>query len=304
MVQWFPLTAAFLVVTIDGFSTEQLNVRTNLPSNSNTKLNGEIVSQKVTNSRRAFFISTAGGILVAAPIVTSSKITAPQSMMMDTITNRITGEVPLSSLQPMKSQVQVLTSVKEALKVIENSCNRKFLHTVVSSDYNFLYRGIPSTDVDKGGLSRNTDTKLPSVRIEPYDLLSPDTYGSVESARFFQKLDLEMAEDPVQPHQGHLAVTSSKAASDWGTPASVWPLGEDGVYFAWFKDGGTFWPRPVDSAHRTNMIVDGLNCGQFSLEDAMREENTEVLFSSNSFLVVPISLENELRKGLKSAFIM
>lgn len=168
----------------------------------------------------------------------------------------------------------------------------------MASDYRFLYRGFSSS-------SDSAPLKQPLVITEPCDLLSPDTYGSNDAATFFQKLDEEILTDkePVRPRNGHLGVTTPSLAAEWGTPVSVWPLGET-VHFAWFRSGGAFYPRQ-DSVSRSDIIVDGINCGEVSLEDALRREETEIMFSGETpFLAVPLVLEDQLREGLKKAFII
>lgn len=117
-----------------------------------------------------------------------------------------------------------------------------------------------------------------------------------------------MSTDAVRPSNGHLAVTSPARAGEWGTPVSVWPLGDDDVHFAWFRSGGAFYPRDGavvgGSVKRNEIVVDGVNCGDVSLEDALRGDGTEVMFSAERFLAVPIGLEGELREGLKKLFII
>lgn len=200
-------------------------------------------------------------------------------------------------------KVTPLPSVGAALDLIEKSCNRRFLHAVVASDYNFLYRGLPT-----GGV----DARSPTVRVEPCDLLDPATYGSEEAAAFFRELDGRMKSNgsPVLPSNGHLGVTCPEAAAEWGgVAASVWPLGgEDDVHFAWFESGGEFWPRPSSAAAGSttaeSVIIDGIDCGRLSLDDALVGDRWEVLFRADRFLTVPVAFEAELRKGLRHSFII
>jgi len=85
----------------------------------------------------------------------------------------------------------------------------------------------------------------------------------------------------------------------------VWPLGDDDVHFAWFRSGGAFYPREGEGTiKRTDIVVDGVNCGEVSLEDALEGEGVEVMFSAGKFLAVPMSLEGELREGLQKLFII
>lgn len=199
--------------------------------------------------------------------------------------------------------VTYLSSVDEAVALLEKSCDRRFLHAIVASDYRFLYRGFSSSS------NNNTPLKQPLVTTEPCDLLSPETYGSDDAVTFFRKLDEEILTDkePIRPRNGHLGVTTPSLAAEWGTPVSVWPLG-DNVHFAWFRSGGAFYPRQggnVASVSRSDIIVDGINCGEVSLEDALSRDETEIMFSGETpFLAVPLALEDQLREGLKNAFII
>lgn len=203
-------------------------------------------------------------------------------------------------------KVTPLPSVDAALDLIDRSCNRRFLHAVVASDYNFLYRGLPS-----GGI----DAQSPTIRVEPCDLLDPETYGSEEAASYFRKLDESMKSNgsPILPSNGHLGVTCPKAAAEWGgIAASVWPLGGDddddgGVHFAWFESGGEFWPRQTKSggAAADGIIVDGVDCGRLSLDDALVGDRWEVMFRADrGFLAVPSAFDAQLREGLRQSFLM
>mmetsp|Transcript_16533 Transcript_16533/g.47594 ORF Transcript_16533/g.47594 Transcript_16533/m.47594 type:complete len:334 (-) Transcript_16533:375-1376(-) len=217
---------------------------------------------------------------------------------------QIEAESSLSSNPAGLTKVTALPSVRAALDLIDKSCDRRFIHAVVASDYNFLYRGLPS-----GGV----DARSPTIRMEPCDLLDPSTYGSDEAASYFRALDDRMKSDgsPVLPSNGHLGVTCPKAAAEWGgVAASVWPLGgeayDDGVHFAWFESGGEFWPRPAAGAVASdNVIVDGIDCGRLSLDDALAGDRWEVLFRADrGFLAVPVAFEAELREGFRSSFLV
>lgn len=203
---------------------------------------------------------------------------------------------PLSTSSSSPSSgvnIAYLPSVSEAVDAIFNTCNKRYLYNVVSSNYNFLYHGLDPSEA-----------KAPSIRTsQPCDLLNPETYGSEEAASYFAALDKRMAKEksPVLPSNGHLATTCPKAASEWGIAVSIWPIGEEGVHFAWFGDGGLFWPRNDDACQ--DVIVDGRDCGEISLDDALVGDNWEVLFRADQgFIAVPIEFEAALRKGLRESF--
>ena len=178
---------------------------------------------------------------------------------------------------------------------MSKTCNKRYLYNVISSNYNFLYRGRDTSEA-----------KAPSIRSnEPCDLLDPETYGSEEAASYFAALNRRMAKEnsPVLPSNGHLATTCPKAAGEWGCAASIWPIGEEGVHLAWFADGGLFWPRN-DGASK-DIVVIGRDCGVISLDDTLIGDNWEVLFRADQgFIAVPVEFETELRKGLQQSFVI
>jgi len=177
----------------------------------------------------------------------------------------------------------VLT-LEQATEIIGLRCNKKFLHNVIASDYRFLYFGVP-------------DLQSPTIRFDPPDLLLPSAYDSRDAANYFQRLDERMKTELVRPSNSHLGTTNPSEAARWGTPSSVWPLGD--CHFAWLADGGNFL------GSTGNILVDGLNCGEVSLDDALRNPRTEIMFSgTEGFLTVPIGLDKSLRKALQESFFI
>lgn len=137
---------------------------------------------------------------------------------------------------------------------------------------------------------------------ETPDLLDPDTYGS-NGLKYFQQLEELMKNDPVKPSNGHLATTSPREAAQWGVAASIWPT--QNAHFAWFENGGLFYPRTgMASIDRSEIIVDGRDCGSAGLEDALLRKSCEVMVATESYLVVPVRYNKQLREGLKSSFII
>lgn len=188
-------------------------------------------------------------------------------------------------------------TIPDAIAWIDQYCDRRFWHAVVASDYRFLYRGI---------LGRNDAQKI-EVRTETPDLLLPETYGNDDEAlRFFTRLQDVLADDAVRPDNGHLATTSAHDAAAWGTAASIWPASSSSSHYAWFQTGGLFYPRPLADSlvDRTGIIVDGRDCGKDGLEDALGGDGWEILVATPRFLAVPACMDAELRKGLRSSFLV
>merc|ERR1719491_1904824 len=73
-----------------------------------------------------------------------------------------------------------------------------------------------------------------------------------------------------------------------------------GIHYAWPEQGGNF---RSSTTSRTDIIVDGIDCGRMSLEDAL-EGNMEVLVQADQFLIVPLSMEEALVSRLKTAFLL
>ena len=184
-------------------------------------------------------------------------------------------------------------NLSQAIDWIEQNCDKRFIHAVVASDYNFLYYG----------LDQNAKKKIRIESLQESDLFSFDTYGSNDAVEYFQNLESLLVNDVVKPSNGHLMTTSSKDAANWGNAYSMWPMGD--VHYAWFQSKGLFYPRSSATAlTRDDIIVDGRDCGKDSLDDALTANGCEVLVSGQRYMAVPASMDNELRQALKDAFLI
>lgn len=249
-----------------------------------------------TLSTRAGFLRDLGGAASVAALASPATLLTVASQ-------------PASAAPAVYASVQTLPSVDAAIEVLSEQGNRKFLRSVVASGYRFLYRGLDGPGVKAAGSSAPSPVILSGVNC---DLLDPATYGSAEAAGYFASLDRRLAgrsgagpgrgPSPVRPGNGHLGTTSVGEAASWGPVASIWPLGED-AHFAWFADGGAFYPRRPGAGD--DVVVEGRDCGRLSLEDILGENCNEVLFRADQgFLAIPLGLERELRKKLKSSYLI
>lgn len=194
--------------------------------------------------------------------------------------------VAVSSFDSQRAQVlsqfddttaTVIENLDRAVEYIDTECDRRFLHAVVSSDYKLLYKGLSSPE-------------RIAVCSAPEDLL--------HEVPFFRTMQEELRNQPIQPSNSRIAVANPVAAQRMGsTVCSVWPLGAN-VHFAWLEQGSAF-----RGAWDTKMIVDGVDCGRMSLEDAL-ESNKEILFRSERYLAVPLSMEQDFVRKLKDSFII
>lgn len=181
-----------------------------------------------------------------------------------------------------------LSSLDEAIELIESSCDKRFLHAVVASDYQFLYQqGSPRRP--RLEIQREEEDFSASP---PSSLLADPVFSYLE--------EHTLRDRPLQPSNSRLVVSNKATVHRlWGSTnvVSVWPLGSvDGVHYAWPQGGGLF---RTDST----IIVDGIDCGRESLEDSL-EGDAQVLVKAERFLVIPQSMEQDLRAKLQGAFLI
>ena len=170
--------------------------------------------------------------------------------------------------------VQQIT-LPEAVKAIITDANPDWVRAVVQAG--FIYRGTPNLS--------------PTLRRDAYDLYSSATYNSAKAAGYFRSLDaaLDKSKAPgPRARTAHLAVANAEAAAQWGTAASIWPLGA--TTYAW---GPTvFWP----AKDRAITVAESLRVDE-GLADCIRNGG-EVLYACDASIAVPRSLEASLRAGL------
>ena len=100
----------------------------------------------------------------------------------------------------------------------------------------------------------------------------------------------------------HMGTTCPKEASKWGQAASVWPIGQQGVEFAWIAEGGYFWPN---SSNKKQTIVTTSSTkqsqnGRSTLDYALQEDTWDIMFrADNGFIVVPAEIDDALKRYLQ-----
>ena len=166
-------------------------------------------------------------------------------------------------------------TLPEAVKAIITDANPDWVRAVVQAG--FIYRGTPNLS--------------PTLRRDPYDLYSPATYNSARAATYFRSLDAALDKNKMpgpRARTAHLAVANAEAASQWGTAASIWPLGA--ATYAW---GPTvFWPANANAQN----VAKSLRVDE-GLADCILSKS-EVLYACDASIAVPQSLEASLRAGL------
>ncbi|KAL3812195.1 hypothetical protein ACHAXA_009669 [Cyclostephanos tholiformis] len=211
-------------------------------------------------------------------------------------------QIPLACAKDV-SCIRLSSSPKIIAQFITNVGNTKFLSSVRRSNYKFLYRGLSSDEVE--AVANNDELAAIIIKEEPFDLLDSNTYNSTESVIYFQDMEHEMTamRMPLKPSNSHIGTTNPKDAARWGQAASIWPLGEEGVDFAWLADGGSFWPTGELHIKERNGITSSMKVpgdGKCDgLSEALLEDSLEIMFrADNGFVAVPDELDKELRKHL------
>ena len=205
--------------------------------------------------------------------------------------------IPIAQADDVK-YTRLSTSPDVIALYICKYCNTDFLSSVTRSKYKFLYRGL-SPDESEAVMTSSNDLAAIIIHSEPFDLLDPRTYNSTDSVTYFETLEHDTMEMPLKPSNSHIATTNPKDASLWGKAASIWPLGEKGVEFAWIEDGGLFWPGRMGRSVITS-ITKVAGEGKYSgISSALQVDSREIMFrADNGFIAVPVELDPELRSYL------
>jgi hypothetical protein len=294
-------------------------------------------------------------------VVAIQLITVYMSRRMDAFPSSISTQQSLPPLSPPPPKTIEDTILwinrycdRQLLHAVVAS-NYRFIYRGVTPTIPSVPLLSPSS-ISHHGMDHTDTTRLPppqrldpTIQYELPDLLQLDTYGgSIEALELFQLLEEVLtshtpAATAVRPSTGHIATTSWQDAALWGVyAASIWPTtfteppehaavvttttksGVPNRNYAWFRDGGLFYPRPPEfDSHipknstsdtriaiyqetlRRSIVVDGQNCtdGE-SLVDALQNEACEILFAARSFLAIPVTFDAELRYRLRQSFLI
>ena len=194
---------------------------------------------------------------------------------------------PASFATDSNNNAQILTSADDALALIDAQCDRRFIHAVIASDYRLLYRG--------GNVQKRPSVY--SIDIDSDKIVAPVASDFKKALEQQQNSNADIVSTWSSNSPFHMAVTNPNMIDS--KVVSVWPLGEN-VHFAWTAPQQQQEILNPDSS----LIVDGVDCGVMSLEDALERPNGQVTIHANSFLMVPASMEKELVEKLKHSFII
>lgn len=250
-------------------------------SNARPKKEGDAEESNSSFNRRSILL-TGASVTAGFFIKENNRLNNNSPAILTTIQSSTeTGEISNAST----SATSTVSSVEEALKIIESMGDKRFLHAIVASDYQFLYEQskTPPSDIDV--------EQIFSKKVAPS---SNNRSGSVV-----------------------LATTGTLAKKNAN---SLWPLEGNGtrsnvIHYAWPEQGGVLKSNKSNddgsmtmtststSTSTQTMIVDGIDCGKMSLEDAL-EGDMQVLVQAPTYLSVPSYMESALRKGLQGAFFI
>lgn len=248
----------------------------------------------VAGSRTAPISNTNAIVLQASEVSRTDKPQQDPSMFFDRRSLLVAGAVSLTAgyaakqktspapliVAPLEASaakailspaMTTASSVEQALTMIESIGDKRFLHAVVASDYRFLYKAEQPLDLSDATVESIFSNKVPS-----------DENGS---------------RSVMMAASGSLA--NKKAVSLWPLETPVCTSAScNSIHYAWPEEEGS-----IPKSNTKKLIVDGIDCGKMALEDAL-EGDLQVLVQAPSVLLVPKSMESQLRKGLRDAFLI
>jgi hypothetical protein len=135
------------------------------------------------------------------------------------------------------------------------------------------------------------------------DLLLPSTYKNDPKAlEYFTCLEKDLVQGEVQarPSTGHIGTANKADAEPWGSPVSVWPLG-DTISYVWPKSRNLLYPGtcPDRDLVSDEGLEDALSLGKEVLFATFSNSESSIGIQRNSsFLVVPSSYDERLVAAL------
>ena len=134
------------------------------------------------------------------------------------------------------------------------------------------------------------------------DLLLPNTYNAPDALTLFQCIENELPRDVnARPSRGHIASATRMDAQEWGTPVSVWPLGEN-LSYVWRRDQRLFYPGTscpdLDELAINTQLSTALRLGKevlfASSFQVIDNSQQAVLGNRSPFLAFPMAYDNDL----------
>jgi hypothetical protein len=291
------IAMAMVLIVIPGNSFELCHSTQQRRAGSS---NGIVAYRKSTSlnasnsmlDRRSILL-LAGATITSAPAIISIKAIGNNLAINDN--SSPAAILTTSTIQPSSTDTgtteftatsTTVSSVEEALKIIASTCDKRFLHAMVASDYKFLYE----EEKEKSNTSS-----------------SPSKSNNIDAAK-------QIFSKKIPSTNGSVVLATTGRRMTTKNASSLWPLDgssgvNNGIHYAWSDQGGFLLSTNDDSSTTTSstssktLIVDGIDCGKMSLEDAL-EGDMQVLVKAPTFLIVPRYMELALREGLQGAFLI
>ena len=188
---------------------------------------------------------------------------------------------------PSSARASRLT-FNDACELIAKRTPSDFL-VAVHSARRLLYRG-----EDMGG-------ELAVQLCPAMDLLDEKTYASEDACSYFERLDegLSRVGSFARPARGHIGVSRRDAASTWGAPCSVWPIGSE-LHYVWPQRQSDFWPATKVSLDELR-VDEGLDEALVQGHEVMFAAATEDGSKCPCFIAVSAALDERIWKWLDQA---
>jgi hypothetical protein len=156
-------------------------------------------------------------------------------------------------------------------------------------------------------LYRGETVDCPRILHPKPDLLLPDTYGydDREALKYFECLEKELSNTRARPSTGHIGTGSQADASLWGSPVSVWPIGNC-LSYVWPKERSLFYPGGICPRDQNIVVDSGLStalvqgkeilfASWFQGEDENLVPPTFTTPFQSSYVAFPLSYDADLR---------
>ena len=158
---------------------------------------------------------------------------------------------------------------------------------MVASDYRLLYRGVPAAAT---GNSEKPFLVIIANLADTYADPSNANRAPVASD-FLALLDSTLSAGSTSADDGlstststahfHLALTNPKEIATQQVAMSIWPMGPN-VHFAWTENPDESLLSTTTRVTSNKLIVDGIDCGKMSLEDALQRPRGQVILYTSS----------------------
>jgi hypothetical protein len=152
-------------------------------------------------------------------------------------------------------------------------------------------------------LYRGETVDCPTILLPKPDLLLPSTYGydDPNALKYFECLESELSNTNTQarPSTGHIGTGTQADASLWGSPVSVWPLGNR-LSYVWPKKRRLIYPGGICPRDQDLVIDNGLSTALAQSKEILFAswfdgENENLPPTRSGYVVFPLSYDKDVR---------